>query len=71
MTEETTLPGEGPSILGRCNCDTLSPKRRGDVDVMGRGPERGGHSNRKAWCRGSGGDGGEGKTSGQRQGDRR
>jgi len=31
MKEETALPGEGPSIPGRCNCDTLSPKRHGDV----------------------------------------
>ena len=38
MTEEASLPGEGPSILGRCNYDTLSPKRRGDACVMGRGP---------------------------------
>jgi len=36
-TEATSLPGEGPSILGRCNYDTLSPKRRGDAGVMGRG----------------------------------
>ena len=34
MKEETTLPGEGPSILGRCNYDTLSPKRRGNVDTL-------------------------------------
>jgi len=25
MKEATSLPGEGPSILGRCNYDTLSP----------------------------------------------
>ena len=37
-TEATSLPGEGPSILGRCNYDTLSPKRCGDACVMGRGP---------------------------------
>ena len=34
MKQETTLPGEGPSILGRCNYDTLSPKRRGNVDTL-------------------------------------
>ena len=37
MKQETTLPGEGPSILGRCNYDTLSPKRRGDVIRDGTG----------------------------------
>jgi hypothetical protein len=37
MTEEASLPGEGPSILGRCNYDTLSPKRRGDVIRDGTG----------------------------------
>ena len=25
MTQEASLPGEGPSIPGRCNYDTLSP----------------------------------------------
>ncbi len=34
MKQETTLPGEGPSILGRCNYDTLSPKRGGNVDTL-------------------------------------
>ena len=33
----TILPSEGPSALGRCNCDTLSPKRNSNVDVMNRG----------------------------------
>jgi hypothetical protein len=33
----TILPSEGPSDLGRCNCDTLSPKRNSNVDVMDRG----------------------------------
>ena len=33
----TTLPSEGPSDLGRCNYDTLSPKRCSNVDVMDRG----------------------------------
>jgi hypothetical protein len=33
----TILPSEGPSGLGRCNCDTLSPKRSSNVDVMNRG----------------------------------
>ena len=28
------LPGEDPLILGRCNYDTLSPKRHSDVSVM-------------------------------------
>ena len=37
MKQTTTLPGEGPSILGRCNYDTLSPKRRGDVIRDGTG----------------------------------
>ena len=31
------LPSEGPSVPGRCNYDTLSPKRSRDVIVMGRG----------------------------------
>ena len=31
------LPSEGQSALGRCNCDTLSPKRNSNVDVMNRG----------------------------------
>lgn len=33
----TILPGEGPSALGRCNCDTLSPKRCSNAGVMNRG----------------------------------
>ncbi len=33
----TTLPSEGPSGLGRCNYDTLSPKRGSNVNVMNRG----------------------------------
>ena len=33
----TILPSEGPSALGRCNCDTLSPKRCSNVGVMRRG----------------------------------
>ena len=37
MTEAGSLPGEGPSIPGRCNYDTLSPKRRGDVIRDGTG----------------------------------
>ena len=36
MKEEITLPGEGPSILGRCNYDTLSPKRRGRRKIRDR-----------------------------------
>ncbi len=31
------LPGEDPLILGRCNYDTLSPKRRSNVSVIGQG----------------------------------
>ena len=31
---DRTLPGDGPLVLGRCNCDTLSPKRCSNVDVM-------------------------------------
>jgi len=27
----TILPSEEPSALGRCNCDTLSPKRNSNV----------------------------------------
>jgi hypothetical protein len=33
----TILPSEGPSALGRCNCDTLSPKRSSNAGVMNRG----------------------------------
>ena len=33
----TILPGEGPSGLGRSNCDSLSPKRCSNVGVMNRG----------------------------------
>ena len=33
----TVLPSEGPSALGRCNCDNLIPKRNSNVDVMNRG----------------------------------
>ena len=33
----TTLPSEGPSDLGRCNCDTLSPKHSSNAGVMNRG----------------------------------
>jgi hypothetical protein len=33
----TILPSEGPSASGRCNCDTLSPKRSSNADVMNRG----------------------------------
>ena len=33
----TILPSEGPSALGRCNCDTLSPKRNSNAGVMSRG----------------------------------
>ena len=32
----TILPSEGPSALGRCNCDSLCPKRNSNVDVMNR-----------------------------------
>ena len=32
----TILLGDGLSDLGRCNCDTLSPKRNSNVDVMNR-----------------------------------
>ena len=31
------LPGEDPLILGRRNCDAVSPKRHGDMRVMGQG----------------------------------
>ena len=31
------LPGEDPLVLGRCNYDTLSPKRRSNVSVMEQG----------------------------------
>ena len=33
----TPLPSERPSALGRNNCDSLSPKRCSNVDVMNRG----------------------------------
>ena len=33
----TILPSEGLSALGRCNCDTLSPKRGSNAEVMNRG----------------------------------
>ena len=33
----TILPSEEPSVLGRCNCDTLSPKHYSNVVVMSRG----------------------------------
>ncbi len=33
----TTLPSERPSASGRSNCDSLSPKRNSNVDVMNRG----------------------------------
>jgi hypothetical protein len=33
----TILPSEEPSDLGRCNCDTLSPKRSSNASVMNRG----------------------------------
>jgi len=36
MKQATILPGEEPPIPGRCNYDTLSPKRHGNVLVMGR-----------------------------------
>jgi hypothetical protein len=36
--EGATLPSEGPSASGRCNGDTLSPKRRSHAVVMERGP---------------------------------
>lgn len=32
----TTLPSERPSDLGRSNCDSLSPKRSSNADVMNR-----------------------------------
>jgi len=32
-----TLPGEEPLILGRCNYDTLSPKRCGNADAIEQG----------------------------------
>lgn len=35
--QRATLPGEDPLILGRCNYDTLSPKRYSNVSVMGQG----------------------------------
>ena len=33
----TILPSEEPSALGRSNCDSLSPKRCSNADVMNRG----------------------------------
>lgn len=37
MKELSILPGDGPSVLGSCNCDSESPKRSRDVAVMSRG----------------------------------
>ena len=37
MTQITILPGDNPLILGRCNYDTLSPKRHSDVSVIEQG----------------------------------
>ena len=37
VKQETPLPGEGPSALGRCHCDTLSPKYCSNVGVTNRG----------------------------------
>ena len=31
------LPSEEPSSLGRCNCDTLSPKSYSNVKIVNRG----------------------------------
>ena len=36
--EVMILPSEGPSTPGRCNCDTLSPKRGRNAVEMERGP---------------------------------
>jgi hypothetical protein len=47
MKEATSLPGEWPPIPGRCNYDTLSPKRHGDVVRDGTGACRRSRSNRK------------------------
>lgn len=33
----THLPSENPLILGSCNCDSVSPKRRRDASVRGLG----------------------------------
>lgn len=33
----TILPSEGPSDLGLRSCDSLSPKRSSNADVMNRG----------------------------------
>ena len=38
MIKGATLPSEGPSTSGRCNGDTLSPKRSSNAVVMERGP---------------------------------
>ena len=34
LTKIMLLPGEDPLILGRCNYDTISPKRHRNVSVM-------------------------------------
>ena len=33
----TILPREEPSVSGRSNCDSLSPERYSNADVMNRG----------------------------------
>lgn len=37
LTEIVILPGEDPLTLGRHNYDAVSPKRHGNVSVMGQG----------------------------------
>ena len=37
LTKIMLLPGEDPLTLGRCNYDTISPKRHRDVPVMEQG----------------------------------
>ena len=63
----TVLPSEGPSSLGRCNYDTLSPKHRSNAGVMDRGSADEAVVIVKFGAGDVHGDMDEGKTSNQRQ----
>ena len=63
----TALPSEGPSDLGRCNDDTLSPKHSSNAGVMDRGSADEAVVIVKFGAGDFHGDMDEGKTSNQRQ----
>lgn len=63
----TALPSEGPSDLGRCNYDTLSPKHSSNAGVMDRGSADEAVVIVKFGAGDFHGDMDEGKTSNQRQ----